>query len=340
MIQLPAITPMRVLKYGLVLAGLVVATALVWQGITFAGNPDPTAPHLDHNAVILNTALLVFREGLEAILVLAAITASFVGSNQPYQRPVAVGSGIGFVASIATWFIAIAVLGAISAPALDIQAATGLLAIVVLLVIMNWFFHKIYWTGWISMHNRQRRQAVAQGGANALLGLGILGFTSVYREGFEVVLFLQALRLQVGSTVVLEGVALGLAFTLVVGALTFLAHHKLPYKKMLVLTGGLLGGVLIVMVGENIQEMQLAGWIGTHPVSLPIPDWMGLWFAVFPNVESLVAQLLAAVLVIGSYLGAEYLRVWRPRRQGQAAAMRADTPPTLASPQLAATKGE
>ena len=65
---------------------------------------------------------------------------------------------------------------------------------------------------------------------------------------------MQSLRLQVGSLVVLEGVAIGLVFTAVVGALTFVAHHRLPYKKMLILTGVLLGVVLIVMVGENNSD--------------------------------------------------------------------------------------
>jgi high-affinity iron transporter len=305
------------LRMALLFAGLIVGGILVWQGITASGAPDPTAPHLDQNAVILNTGILVFREGLEAILVLSAITASLVKSKQSYRKPIAAGSGVGFLATIATWFIAIAVLGAVSAPALDIQAATGLLAILVLLVIMNWFFHKIYWTGWISLHNKRRRELMSnaeENRAGTTWGLAMLGFSAMYREGFEVVLFLQSLRLQVGSLVVLEGVAIGLFCTLIVGALTFMAHHKLPYKKMLVLTGVMLGIVLVVMVGESIQEMQLAHWITTTPVNLPIPDWMGVWFAVFPNVESLAAQVVAAVFVLGSYFWAEYIRVWRPRK--------------------------
>lgn len=151
-----------------------------------------------------------------------------------------------------------------------------------------------------------------------MFGLAMLGFSAMYREGFEVVLFLQSLRLQVGSTVVLQGVAIGLFFTAIVGVLTFFTHHKLPYKKMLVLTGVMLGVVLIVMVGESIQEMQLAHWISTTPVNLPLPGWMGVWFAVFPNVEGLVAQAIAAILVLGSYFFAEYIRVWRPRQQAEA----------------------
>ncbi len=314
----------------LILAAVVVLAVLVWQAFTSSGNPDPTAQHLTHRAVILNTAILVFREGLEAILVLAAVTASFVGANIPYRRPVAAGSGLAFLASIATWFIVVATLNAIDAPALDIQAATGLLAIVVLLIVMNWFFHRIYWTGWISHHNRRRKRLLESGEHHSrlLLGLGLLGFTAVYREGFEIVLFLQTLRLQVGSRTVLDGVLIGLALTAIVAVLTFIAHHRLPYKKMLVLTGVMLGAVLVVMVGESIQEMQLAGWVSTTTVNLPIPDWMGVWFAVFPTVESLTAQFLAAAIVLGSYFSAHYVRVARPLRRGERPAQRPQAAPT------------
>jgi len=77
----------------------------------------------------------------------------------------------------------------------------------------------------------------------------------------------------------------------------------------------MLGVVLIVMVGESVQEMQLAGWLPTTTVPLAIPGWIGLWFAVFPTLEGLVAQVLAAGLVLGSYFGAEYIKVKRPRRR-------------------------
>jgi high-affinity iron transporter len=82
----------------------------------------------------------------------------------------------------------------------------------------------------------------------------------------------------------------------------------------------MLGVVLIVMVGESVQEMQLAGWLPETTVALAIPGWVGLWFAVFPTVEGLVAQVLAAALVLGSYFGAEYWRIKRPRRKAMAAA--------------------
>jgi high-affinity iron transporter len=300
------------------LVAVAVIAALSWKAVTSPdGVVDPTQPgtHLGHGAVVLNSALLVFREGLEAVLVLAAFTASFVGANKGLRRPVAAGGAAALGLSVLTWFAAIWVIGALGGPGLDVQAATGLLAVAVLLVVMNWFFHKIYWTGWISAHNRKRRALL--GGSVArktLLGLAVLGFTAVYREGFEVVLFLQNLRITAGSATVLEGVALGFALTVAVGVATFSLQHRLPYKRMLVATGVLLGFVLLVMVGESVQEMQLAGWLPTHELGVAFPGWLGLWLAVFPTVEGLVAQALAALLVVGSYFLAEYVRVGRPRR--------------------------
>src|SRR5579872_839570 len=284
------------------LVALAAVGALSWKAVSAPGGVvDPTAPNtqLAHGAVVLNSALLVFREGLEAVLVLAAFTASFVGARSNLRKPVAGGASLALVASVGTWFVAIWIIGALGGPGLDVQAGTGLLAVAVLLVVMNWFFHKIYWTGWISAHNRRRRELLEHPPRGALLGLVLLGFTAVYREGFEVVLFLQNLRIRAGDGSVLEGVALGLAFTLAVGIATFVLQQKLPYRRMLVATGVLLGFVLLVMVGESVQELQLAGWLPTHTFAT-FPGFVGLWFAVFPTVEGVLAQVLAATLVIGS----------------------------------------
>jgi high-affinity iron transporter len=238
-----------------------------------------------------------------------------VGEKQVHKRPVAAGAGAGFLVTIATWFVAVGIVQDLtrSVPALDLQAGTGLLAVVVLLVVMNWFFHKVYWGGWITFHNRKKKELLGNAGESLLsrrrlvLGLGLLGFSSFYREGFEVVLFLQSYRLQLGNELVMAGTGIGLLLSGMVAVLTFVAHRRLPYRKMLVLTGIMLGGVLIVMVGEQVQEMQLAHWIPTteiKPLVDVVPRWFGTWFAVFPTVETMAGQALAACMVIGSYFAA------------------------------------
>ena len=309
----------------LVLSVAVLIVVFGWHAA--GGTPDPTdgGHQLGRTTVVVNSAILVFREGLECILVIAAITASLKGANNLYRRPIAAGGAVGFGVGIATWFAVVWFIGQFHGSEYSIQAATGIPAIIILLVVMNWFFHKVYWTGWISHHNRRRRSLF---GADAqttqrrmLLGLALLGFTSVYREAFEIVIFLQALREIYGSGVVLEGVVIGLLFTGAVGVLTFALHARLPYKRLLVITGLLLLLVLLIQVGEEVNEMQLAGWISTTTVSwLHIPGWMGTWFSLFDNWETFVGQFVALALVVGSYVGAQYLRVWRPRRRGLRAA--------------------
>ena len=306
---------------GLVLGASLVLVVMVWQAVMQSGAPDPTVPDLSPGAAVLSSGILVFREGLEAILVLAAITAGLVRSDKSYWRPVATGSGVAFLATVVTWFVVVATVSAVDAPALDVQAATGLIAILVLLVVMNWFFHKVYWTGWIGLHHLRRQQVLERSNgaqSGAFFGLALLGFSAVYREGFEIVLFLQNLRLEVGSFPVFQGAAVGLLLILIVAVLTFVAHRRIPYKKMLIATGVLLGVVLVVMVGEEVQEMQLAGWLPTTEVGVSLPEWLGTWFAVFPNVEGLMAQTGAALFVIGSYLVVEPNK--RSRRQVSATA--------------------
>ncbi len=308
----------RLVKILLFAAAAVIAGVLVWQGITASGSPDPTRAATSRLGAIMDVGVLVFREGLECILVLAAITASMTGDKESHRRPVAAGAAVAFLATIVTWFIAIGILHDLGSnvSALNLQAASGLLAVVVLLVVMNWFFHRIYWGGWISLHNRTKRALLdnidnqPKARSRMWWGLGLLGFASLYREGFEVVLFLQGYYLKMGGGTVLTGAAVGLALSAVVAVLTFVGQRRLPYRKMLIFTGVLLGVVLLVMVGEQAQEMQQAHWLPTTTISRltpVIPDWAGVWFSVFPTVETLVAQGLAAVLVVGSYYGARRL---------------------------------
>ena len=300
-------------RVGLVFGALFVIAIFVWQGIAAQGAPDPLQANTTATVASLDIGVLVFREGLECILVLAAVTASMTGPRLIYRRPVMSGAAIAFLTTLVTWFIAASIMKQLSenVPALHLQAATGLLAVIVLLVIMNWFFHKIYWGGWIRAHNRRRRSLLDPATTSSRLrwGLILLGFTSLYREGFEVVLFLQSYHLRLGGEVVLKGTLLGLMLTGMVALLTFVLQQRLPYRKMLITTGILLGVVLLVMVGEQAQEMQLANWISTTPIPWlegTIPPWMSLWFAIFPTYETMAAQFLAALLVIGSYFAAKH----------------------------------
>jgi high-affinity iron transporter len=278
---------------------------------------EKTGEGVSDGTAITNAALIVFREGLEAILIIAAITASMIGARAALRKPVYRGALLALPASLLGFVLAVALLGSLAAYGEKVEAVVGVVAIGVLVIVLNWFFHRVYWTEWIATH-RKRGKALTGGvaagaaaGTATIAGLYVLGFTSVFREGMETVLFLQALQLSSGVGVVAAGVGLGLAGTAIVGFITFKAERKLPYKKMLIVTGVLIALVLFIMVGNTVRTLQGVGWFPIHPIDVDIPLWMGTWLGIHPAVETLLAQVLAVVFVIGSYWAAG----WYSKRQ-------------------------
>ncbi len=264
-------------------------------------------------SVATNSAIIVFREGLEAVLILAALMASLVGAQRHFRKPMFVGVGIALVASAITWIVAQTVLTSLARYGEKLEAIVSLAAIGVLLLILNWFYHRVYWQENLQQLHKKKRLVLAGAGLSLataqIVGLVLLGFTSVYREGFETVLFLQAMTLEAGAVTVLEGVAIGLLAVVGVFILVVSLERKLPHKKMLIATGVLITWVLVVMVGTTVQTMQKVGWIPVTPIqNLELPYWAGLWLGLYPTWEGLIAQAAAAAFVVGSYFAAESVR--------------------------------
>jgi high-affinity iron transporter len=131
----------------LLFAGCVaVGAVMLWQGAATSDNRNPFAAETSPSAAILDIGVLVFREGLECVLVLAAVMAGMERDRITSRNPVLIGAGAGFAATLLTWAVAVRILNDLSRSisALALQAATGLLAVIVLLIVMNWFFHKLY----------------------------------------------------------------------------------------------------------------------------------------------------------------------------------------------------
>ncbi len=117
----------------------------------------------------------------------------------------------------------------------------------------------------------------------ALLGVG---FLTVYREGFESALFLQSLILDGNPAAVWGGIAAGAVFIALVGGLTFKFGVKLPYRKLLVVTGVLVVSIMVSFLGSTTRLFQTVGWLPVHPVpGLHLPNWSGLWLGLYPSWE-------------------------------------------------------
>jgi high-affinity iron transporter len=245
---------------------------------------------------------------MEAVLILASLLGSLkIGTARRLRTPIWWGALAAIVASALTWLLFRSALVALAAYGERLEAVVSLVAVGVLLLIMNWFFHDVYWKGWMANFHQQKKQ-ILTGASGQWLGLALLGFTSIYREGFETALFLQALVLSSDTTTVLLGVAGGAAGTLLLGLAVFVLQAKLPHKKMLVVTGVLIGIVLLQMVGTTVHSFQVVGWLPIHPIrGVELPYWVGMWFGFFATWDGILLQAAAAMFTIGSYFLAEHL---------------------------------
>jgi|GEM_PF-6953198 len=265
-------------------------------------------------ATIAYTAFSILaREGLEAVIVLAALLAGLRGvENQPVRRGVTRGAWLAVGATLITFVLSRTLIQSLSHYGERLEAVVSLFAVIILLMVTNWVFHKYYWTGWNAKLRQLTKSATSAGAVRwegfALLGVG---FLTVYREGFETTLFMQSLWLEGGGISLWLGVAAGVAFIATLGVLIFHFGMKLPYRRMLVITGMLVVSILVSFTGSAVRLFQISGWLPVHPVhGLDLPNWVGLWFGLYPSWEGLLIPPLGLAYVCGAWL---YTK-WTARR--------------------------
>ena len=102
-------------------------------------------------SVATNAAIIVFREGLEAVLILASLLGSLkMASMKRFRKPLWVGVWSALLASAVTFLIMRGALLAFAQFGEKLEAVVSVVAIGVLLLITNWFFHDTYWTDWMA----------------------------------------------------------------------------------------------------------------------------------------------------------------------------------------------
>jgi high-affinity iron transporter len=261
-------------------------------------------------AVISNSAIIVFREGLEAVLILAALLASLRAFDaRNLRKPVLLGALLAGILAGITWWVTSGILRSFTGLGVELEAVVSLISLGVMLLVTNWFFHKVYWVDHMAALHTRKQQVIGLGQRASLFGLG---FVSVYREGFETALFLQPLTLTSSYESVIVGVALGLLGVFVIGGIVFALNARLPYRRMLVVTGCLIMVVLVTLVGSTVYTFQINGWIPISPIpDIRLPRWLGQWFGIFPTWQGIGLQALSLVFIVGSYLWVEKIR--RPR---------------------------
>ena len=265
---------------------------------------------------------IIVREGFEAILIIAALIAFLVKSrNQARVKSIHIGVVVGILASFATAYIIHEVLHLSMASQEVLEGWIMLIAVAVLFSVSYWLVSKIDNKRWQEYINKQMRGALSKGNT---FTLGAVAFISVYREGFETVLFYKALFLYAGDST--GGIIPGFLAGCVVLALIFYLINtlgmRIPIKWFFGFTSVLLYYMAFTFMGKGIHELQMGEQISmTSADILPSLSWLGM----YPTWETFIGQavLFAAFVfalvytfIIKAELGATQLKEETSQLQG------------------------
>ena len=239
--------------------------------------------------------LILLREGLEAILVLAAILAFLRNTGQQSAvRSVNVGWGLALLAGLATWGLAAYVIDVSGSQRELLEGATALFASVMVLWLGVWMHDRRHAAAW---QDYIKSSLVGGGGR---FGFATLAFFSVYRELFEVILFYETLWLQAGPAghnAVLAGGATALVLLVGLAWVILRGSAKLPLSLFFSINAALLCALSVVFAGHGVKALQEAGIFGTRPVPFFDFDWLG----IHADAYSLGAQAVAVTAIVLLY---------------------------------------
>lgn len=260
----------------------------------------------------LNSFAIMLREGLEAILIIAAIIAFLNASGSRksvkyihYGWIAAIGAGI------LTWFLAKTVISISGAQREIIEGITALTAAAVLFYVSYWLITKIEVKKWKEYIQGKVENAVSR---NSVIALVSVSFFAVYREAFETVLFYQALWYQAENahSAVIWGFVAGVAVLVVLFFVIFKMALIIPIKYFFTFTSIFMYFLAFILLGKGIKEFQEAGVINTTPVEfLPYIDVIGF----YPTMETAVPQGILVLAFAFAVFWLSYIKREREKKE-------------------------
>ncbi len=240
---------------------------------------------------------IIVREGFEAILIIAALITFLVKSrNQDKLKAIYIGVLIGVIGSFITAYILQEIMDISMASQEMMEGIIMLVAVVVLFYVSYWLVSKIEATKWQSYITGKMQKAVTTGSA---FTLSMVAFLSVYREGFETVLFYKALYLYAGDTTagIIPGFLVGCAVLAVVYFLINQLGMRIPVKWFFVVTSVFLYYMAFMFMGKGLHELQMGGVMSlTGAGFAPEIPWLGM----YPTWETFIGQMILVLAYVGA----------------------------------------
>ncbi len=243
---------------------------------------------LSAGAAFASAFFILLREGLEALLIVAALAAFLVRTKrQDGLRYIHLGWISALVLGAFTWWASFSIVNISGASREITEGVAAIVATIVLLYVGFWMHDKSSAAKWKKFIDDSMHKALTSGTLWTLTGLS---FIAVYREAFETILFYQALWAQTneaGKTMGLSGFIAAVSVLVVLGWLIMRYSVRLPLRQFFAVTGGLMFVLAIIFAGKGIAALQVAGLIVSSPVNFFRFDLLG----IYPNLQGLLVQL-------------------------------------------------
>jgi high-affinity iron transporter len=267
-------------------------------------------------AIAFSTSFsIIFREGLESALIIGAIVTYLEASrNNRFKKHVYYGIAIAIGATAVTWFIAEFIIDVSGASRELIEAIAGVSAVAVLFWVSFWVLNKIETKRWIEFVKAKVWKATTTG---SIMVFVLLSFFTVYREGFETVLFYQAMLsfAKYMEWYVIAGLVTGLAVIAATAIVINKLGRKLPLRVLFALTMGIGAYMSIAFIGNAVREFQELGYISATNLIGTVPRLdinLATMTGIHPTLETIIAQIILLAVYIG---GSLYVLIFRPKRQ-------------------------
>lgn len=262
------------------------------------------------STLLLSAFLILLREGLEAILLLAAMSLYLRRTEQSAGlRYLHFGWLSALAAGAVTWFGVKTVISISGAQREVVEGLAALLAAFVLLYVGIWIHRHSTAAHWQAYLNQQLGRTLAKG---ALWGIAGLAFIAVFREILETILFYEILWRQSGSAMPLFiGASLASIALIAVVWTVFRIGARLPLRRFFQANAVLMFILALIFTGKGVSALQEAGWIGVTFIGFPRIDWLG----IYPTLQSVGAQLLC-IFAAALWLALQACRTTNSMRHG------------------------
>ena len=294
----------------------VRSKVIALRGLVSDAERQLTSKGIAAPSVVFGQAFVItLREGLEAVL-LIAILFGFLEStkNGQYRRYILYGVGAAAAATVASVFLVDELFSVLPFGREVLEAITALLAVVVLFYVSFWLIARLEQRRWLEFLRALIWTAVSAGSAASLV---LIGFTAVYREGFESVLFFQALS-SFGKGLgawVAAGAGVGALVLCVLATMIFKFGRKLPIKTFLTTAVLFVMATSVAFLGNAVGALQVSDVLSfTRLESWPhLPIFLAQATGYSPTLETVLAQAALTAVYLGGGIWVFAVRPYRAR---------------------------